>query len=307
MQVPRTTGLVAAVFSPLDPLGALNLNVVPVYARHLREKGVVGVFVNGSSGEGFSLSTDEREKVAEAWIHAGHEVGLKVIVHCTHLVLEEERRLAAHAQRAGADAIGGMGPLYFKPRTVDKLVDYCARGAAAAPGLPWYYYNIPRMTGFPPFDMVEFMARASAAIPTFAGVKFSDPGDFPGLASCKCFGNGRFDVMHGQDESLLSALALGVASAIGSTYSFAAPVYTRIIDAFARGDMETATRCQFMSVDLVRALVATGEFFPACKEVMRWLGIDLGICRPPHAPVPPEKAAKLRTALEGLDFFTTVA
>jgi N-acetylneuraminate lyase len=302
MQINQTKGLVAAAFSTLNNDGSLNLEIIPRYAAFLKKKEVVGVFVNGSSGEGYSFTTEERLKIAEAWVKASKQVGIKAIIHVSHHSAGDEQRMAAHAQEIGASGIGTMGPLYFKPKTVERLVDWCAQTAAAAPALPYYFYNIPRMSGIS-VSMAEFIALAKDRIPTFAGIKFSDPGDFPGLAYCKSFDNGRYDIMHGQDESLLCALSLGVTSAIGSTYSFAAPVYNAVISAFEKHDFKTAREYQLLSVNLVMALVATGEFFSACKAVMQWLGLNLGQVRPPLKNIDAGVAASLKKKLESLGFF----
>jgi N-acetylneuraminate lyase len=302
MNIEHTKGLVAAAFSALQADGSVNLDVIPRYVSYLKDNHVVGVFVNGSSGEGFSFTTEERMKIAEAWVKASTRAGLKSIIHVSHHSAADERRMAAHAQEIGAAGIGTMGPLYFKPKTVERLVDWCGQAAAAAPKLPYYFYNIPRMSGIS-ISMAEFIALAKERIPNFAGIKFSDPGDFPGLAYCKSFDGGRFDIMHGQDESLLCALALGVTSAIGSTYSFAAPVYNSIISAFDKNDIKGAREYQLLSINLVMALVGTGEFFSGCKSVMQWLGLDLGPVRPPLKNLDASTAASLKKKLESLGFF----
>lgn len=303
----RIKGLVAAAFSPLNANdGSLNLDIIPDYAAFLAKNGVVGVFINGSSGEGFSFTTEERMKIAEAWVQAAPATGLKILVHCSHHSILDEQCMAAHAQAIGADGIGTMGPLYFKPRTVERLVEYCATTAAAAPDLPYYFYNIPRMSGIS-LPMLDFIKLASGTIPTFAGIKHSDPGDFMGLAQINDFEGGRFTILHGQDETLLSALVLGVKAAIGSTYNLGAPIYTRIIDAFEQNDLATARRYQMMSVTMVAALFGTGEFFSACKATMRWLGLDLGPVRMPLKDIDENTAAILKEKLEALGFFDTCA
>jgi N-acetylneuraminate lyase len=302
MNIEHTKGLVAATLSTLHEDGSPNLEIIPKYASFLKGKQVVGVFVNGSSGEGFSFTTDERLKIAEAWVKASKQTGLKAIIHISHHSAADERRMAAHAQEIGAFGIGTMGPLYYKPKTADRLVDWCAQTAAAAPALPYYLYNIPRMSGIS-VNMAEFIAIAKERIPNFAGIKFSDPGDFPGLAYCKNFDGSRYDIMHGQDESLLCALALGVTSAIGTTYSIAAPLYNKIIKAFENQDMKTAQEYQLLSVNLVMALNGTGEVLSACKAVMRWLGLGLGPVRPPLHDIDASVAAGLKKKLENLGFF----
>ncbi|NMC08033.1 MAG: hypothetical protein GYA24_22705 [Candidatus Lokiarchaeota archaeon] len=302
MKIEQTKGLIAAAFSTLHEDGSLNLNVITKYASYLKERKVVGVFINGSSGEGFSFTTEERMKIAEEWVKASRQTGLKAIVHVSHHSAADEQKMAAHAQQIGAAGIGTMGPLYFKAKTPERLVEWCAQTAAAAPGLPYYFYNIPRMSGIS-VSMPDFIALAKERIPNFAGIKFSDPGDFPGLSYCKAFDNGRYDIMHGQDESLLCALSLGVTSAIGSTYSLAAPLYNRLISAFEKGDLKTARESQLLSINLVLALVGTGEFFSACKVVMKWLGIDLGPVRSPLKNIDAGTAAGLKKKLEAIGFF----
>jgi len=299
-------GLVAAAFSPLNEDGSVNLDIVPDYAEYLKKNGVVGVFINGSSGEGFSFTTEERMKIAEAWMQAAPATGLKILVHCSHHSSIDEQRMAAHAQAIGADGIGTMGPLYFKPRTVERLVEYCATTAAAAPNLPYYFYNIPRMSGIS-LPMLDFIKLASETIPTFAGIKHSDPGDFMGLAQINDFDGGRYNILHGQDETLLSALVLGVKAAIGSTYNFGAPIYTRIIEAFEQNDLETARRNQMLSISMVMALFNTGEFFSACKTTMKWLGIDLGPVRLPLKDIDENVAAILKEKLDAVGFFEVCA
>ena len=67
VEIRKTEGLIAATFTPFAADGSVNVGVVPSYAEHLRAQGVAGVFVNGTTGEGLSLSLAERETLAEAW------------------------------------------------------------------------------------------------------------------------------------------------------------------------------------------------------------------------------------------------
>lgn len=80
MQFEKIQGLIDAPFTPFHSNGDLNLDPIPAYAAMLKKNGLKGVFVNGSSGEGYMLTTDERKALAEAWVKAAPE-GFKVIVH----------------------------------------------------------------------------------------------------------------------------------------------------------------------------------------------------------------------------------
>ena len=152
--------------------GSIHLDTIDQQAELLAANGVAGAFVCGSTGEWPSLTLPERMQIAERWM-AGAPDTLRVIVHAGHLCINDCKTLAAHAQQIGAFAIGAVAPCYFKPATLDDLVDFCAEIAAAAPELPFYYYHIPVLTGVT-FPMAEFLEAGAERIPTLAGLKFTD-------------------------------------------------------------------------------------------------------------------------------------
>ena len=97
----KIKGLIDAPFTPMLANGDVNFEPIPAYAAMLAKNGLKGVFINGSSGEGYMLTTDERMRLAEAWMAAVPE-GFKVIVHVGSCCLRESVRLAEHAQSIGA-------------------------------------------------------------------------------------------------------------------------------------------------------------------------------------------------------------
>jgi len=272
------TGLVAAPHTPMREDGRIRLNVIPAQAGRLIADGVAGAFICGSTGEGVSLATGERRQIAEQWRKAIGSRTLKLIVHVGHNSIEEAKTLAAHAQECGADAIATMAPGFFKPATVAELVDFCAPIAAAAPGLPFYYYDIPGMSGVS-LPMIEFLRQGCDRIPNLAGLKFTNS-NFMQLQQCLAFDGGRLNILFGLDEMLLAALVLGVRGAVGSTYNYAAPHYHRIMKAFESGDLATARALQLKSVRLVEILLQYGVV-PAGKAIMSLVGIECGPVRAP--------------------------
>ena len=292
-------GLVAAPFTPLKPDRSLNLDAIGPYAELLHRNGVVGGFVCGSTGEGVSLTTDERMQVAARWAQDAPE-GFRVIVHVGHTSAQECRALAVHAQQVGAWATGAMGPYYFKPRTMDALVGFCAE-VASAQDLPFYYYHIPVLTGVG-LPMIEFLRRAADVIPNLAGIKYTHS-DLMDYALCRAFDGGRFDVLFGTDEMLLAALAMGARGAIGSSYNFAAPLYNRIIAAFDEGDLLTARALQMKSIELIRLVAsAAGSYHTAAKATMGLLGVECGPLRLPLPTITPSELSALRAGLEEIGF-----
>src|SRR3954471_8215346 len=126
MNFPHLTGLIAAPFTPMRRDGSVNLPMIGSLAEHLAGAGVAAAFVNGTTGEGLSLSTDERLKIAERWVQTA-PASLRIIVHVGHTSIIESRNLAAHAQRIKAHAFAAMAPSFFRISNIDQLVDWCAR------------------------------------------------------------------------------------------------------------------------------------------------------------------------------------
>lgn len=296
-------GLVAATHTPFDADGQLNLRIVEQQAEHLLRHGVRTAFIGGSTGESHSLTVEERLLLAQRWADVVRGSELRFVVHVGSNCLADAQRLATQAQGLGAAAIAALAPSYFKPRTLDALVACCAEVAGAAPALPFYFYDIPVLTGVQ-FPMPEFLAVAAERIPTLAGIKFTNA-DLMAYQSCLHVQDGRFDIPWGVDEYLLAALALGAAGGVGSSYNFAAPVYHRMIAAFQRGDLATARAEQFRSVQFI-ALLASHGYMGAAKAVMGFLGVDVGPARLPHTNLTPEQVVSLRASLEKLGFFRWV-
>ena len=290
-------GLIAAPHTPMREDCSLNIPMIAKQAARLTADGVRGAFICGSTGESHSLTVAERMQIAEAWKQAIGPGPLKLIVHVGHNCLEDAKVLATHARRIGADAVAAPSPCYFKPATVDDLVDFCVPIAASAPDLPFYYYDIPSLTGVN-LPMVDFLRKAQARIPNLAGLKFSHP-NLMSLQQCLQADDGRFNILFGCDEMLLAVLALGVRGAVGSTYNFAAPLYHKIIAAQQAGDLAAAQALQMRSVKLVEVLLRFGVL-AAGKVVMRLVGADCGPVRPPLHRLSGEQITRLLQLVEAL-------
>jgi N-acetylneuraminate lyase len=301
--IERMRGLVAAAHTPMAEDGSLRLEVVERQAEVFVSSGVRGVFVCGTTGESHSLAVEERLRVVERWREVISGSGLRMVVHVGHNCQADAVRLAGHAMASGADAISAVAPGYFKPGSVSDLVEFLEPVAAAAAGLPFYYYEIPGLTGVT-FPMPELMSALSERLPSFAGVKFTSS-NFMGLQECLQFEGGLYDILHGLDEMLLGAWALGARGAVGSTYNYAAPLYLGIIEAFEAGDMERARALQFRSVQLVQVLLRYGVL-PAGKALMERLGADCGPVRSPVRRLTEEQKRTLFAEVEEIgcaDFF----
>jgi N-acetylneuraminate lyase len=304
-KIQNMSGLIAATFTPMEENGRLALSNIPKMVNQLIAEGISGLFVCGGTGEGVSLTNDERKTTAEAFVQAAAG-RVPVIVHVGQNSLLSAQSLAKHAASINADAISAMTPNYFKPSSISTLIDSLAIITQGAPDLPFIYYHFPAKSGLP-FDLPSILKKCAQRLPSLFGVKFTDTKLFDlqaGLEVGATSGSakGRYKFFYGADEMLLSGLAAGAHGAIGSTYNFAAPLYQRIIAALQQGDAKTAHEQQALSVQLVRTFLPYGGI-EGQKAIMSLIGLDCGPCRLPNKPLAPETIVALRNDLAAIGFF----
>lgn len=270
--------LVVATHTPFHADGVLAPEIVDLQARFLAANGTRTVFITGSTGESHSVTTAEKLLIYNAWATASIDHGLEVIAHVGGNCIEDAKILARHAGTLDFKAISALAPSYYKPGSLSTLVECCAAIAKEAPHLPFYYYDIPALTGVT-FPMEEFLKQAPPQINNFAGIKFTNPD----LVSYRCsldVAGERFDLPWGVDESLVAALAVGARGGVGSTFNWAPQLYRSLIAAFRRGDMVEARALQSASIAMINAIASTG-FLGTAKALMGRLGVPVGPARLP--------------------------
>ncbi len=307
MDIQHLQGLIAAPFTPLKKDGSLNTSLIPRYYEMLKANGVTGAFICGSTGEGVSLNTHEKKEITTAWAECTNsDPGFKVMLLVGGTCIADCIDLAKHAQQAGLYAVSFTAPSYFKPADVEALAACCKLIADEVPEMPFYYYHIPVLTGVN-FPMINLLKNIDGKISNFAGVKYTHE-DFMDFLSCLNFkdaclpdGQGKYDMLWGRDENMLSALAVGAKGAVGSTFNYAPPLYYDLIEAFNNNDLQKAQALQQQSIDMISLLgkyggIATG------KAYMKLIGLDCGEFRLPVKNMPQEQFELFKKDTEQINF-----
>jgi N-acetylneuraminate lyase len=300
MRSEHLKGLIAAPFTPMHKDGSLNTSLIPQYYEMLKANGVTGAFICGSTGEGVSMTMEEKKAAAEAWSAATKgDKDFIVMLFLGGTSIADCKELALYAKQIGLYAISFTAPFYFKPANAAMLAKACAEVAEAVPGMPFYYYHIPVLTGVN-IAMYDLLQEGDGKIPNFAGIKYTHE-DFMDFLSCMRFQNGKYDMLWGRDENMLSALVLGTKGAVGSTFNYAAPLYYELIDAFNNNELEKAQALQQQSIDMIRLLgkyggIATG------KAYMKLTGMDCGEFRLPVKNMSAEQFGLFKKDVEQLNF-----
>ncbi len=290
----RYGGLITATFTPMREDGGLDLDKIAPMADHLIAQGIRGFYVCGSTGEGVSLTVEERQEVAAAFVAASRG-RVPVIVQVGHESLRQAQGLAAHAQAIGADAISAVPPTYFRPSDPKVVVECAQAVAAAAPELDFFYYHIPVITRVE-LDLVPFVEAALDAIPTFAGVKFSDTRTYQLQLCIDRFGDA-ITMLFGVDEMLLGGLVAGAHGAVGSTYNFLTEESLAIVDAFAHQRLAEAQVLQLHTASIIAELNAIGGL-AALKAAMGAVVLDCGTTRLPLTPLSKQATERVRQAVQ---------
>jgi N-acetylneuraminate lyase len=287
-------GLNTALFTPFDADGAVCLPALETLLERQIARGVTGFFVCGSTGEGLSLSPQERMAVAETAVHtvAGRAA---VMVHVGSTSTGLSVELARHAASVGADAVSSIAPIYYPLSFEAVLTHYKAIGGAT--DLPFFIYHIPGLTG------AQISADSAARlmeIPHLAGMKFTDPALYMMRWLFELTGE-CLTMLSGPDELHLPALTLGAHGAIGTNYNLMPGAFLRLREAFAAGDIATASDLQIRCNRAIYPMVKAGGL-GAFKVAGQLIGLNVGEPRPPVLGPPPEARPQFFTDLEAAGF-----
>lgn len=219
-----------------------------------------------------------------------------MVVHVGSVSTDEAAELAGHAGEAGADAVASVPP-FFYPVSPEGIYSHYLQIAKSS-HLPLFVYNIPVLTGV---TVTPAILSKLMEIPSVTGIKFSSYNLFE-LGQMAGLGSGRLNILSGNDEIFLAALAMGAHGSIGLTHNFMPKLYLDIFEKFKSGRWDEARELQSYAVRLISVLVKY-PIIAAAKEIMRLSGYDCGNCRRPLEPLSDTQRINLRQELAQLGFF----
>ena len=138
-------GVIPAFYACYDKEGNVSPEGVQALTQYFVEKGVKGLYVNGSSGECIYQSVEDRKMILENVMKAA-KGKLTIIAHVACNNTKDSMELARHAQSQGVDAIAAIPPIYFR-LPEHAIAKYWNDISAAAPNTDFIIYNIPQLAG----------------------------------------------------------------------------------------------------------------------------------------------------------------
>ncbi len=263
---------------------AVDKSKTKLLVEKLKNAGVNGLYVGGSSGEMVLCSVEERMELLETVMEVRGD--LSIVAHVGAMSTADSVKLTKHAASLRVDAISSVTPLYYKYSFAEIKQYY--RRLCEASDIPVIIYNIPALSG----TTLNFEQLSEIlSIPGIVGMKFTSS-DFFLLNRLKStFPEKVF--YNGSDEMLLSGLSAGADGGIGTTYNFMPERFVAIFERFKANDLAGALEVQTL-VNRVIACVIKNGVLPSSKYMLELSGLDIGLCREPFMPLSDESKADLR-------------
>lgn len=264
--------LFSAAVTPMDADESVDLDALEAMIEADLARGVEGLYVCGSSGEGVLLSEAERKRIARTAVAAAAGRA-PVVSHIGAMSTGEAIRLAEDARDAGIAAISMIPPLYYGYSTAEVVQHF--RAVIDTVDLPFVLYNIPQFTGR---DISEGGFEELLELPQVIGVKHTSRNLYGAERIIKRYPH--LSLINGFDESYLPALSIGARGAIGTTLGVQIELFLALRRRFDANDLEGARVVQARINDTVEAMVAEGVF-GAAKYLGGKNSVPLGDCRRP--------------------------
>lgn len=293
-------GVIPAFYACYDDEGEVSPERVQSLTKYFIEKGVKGVYVNGSSGECIYQSVQDRKTVLENVVKAA-QGKLTIIAHVACNNTKDSQELARHAESLGVDAIAAIPPIYFRlPEYA--IAKYWNDISDAAPNTDFIIYNIPQLAGV---ALTPSLYEKMRENPRVIGVKNSSMPVQDIQTFCKAGDD--YIVFNGPDEQFISGRLIGAQGGIGGTYAVMPQLFLQLDYFLKTNQWEKAKVLQAEVNEIIAQMCSChGNMYAVAKEILRINeNINIGSVRVPLAELIPEDLPKVQACAEYIKQVTT--
>lgn len=294
MGAARFGRVLTAMVTPFRDDGALDLDGAARLARWLVDHGNDGLILAGTTGEGATLSDDEK---VELWHAVRAAVDVPLLAGTGSNDTRHTIGLSRRAAETGVDALLLVSPYYNRPPQAGLVAHM--RAVAESVDLPVVLYDVPGRTGRA--MSVDTIVELATDVPNVVGIKDARGNPFE-CAQVVARAPDDFDVYSGDDALTLPLLAVGAVGVIGVATHWTGALHAEMIGAFDKGDHQTARELNARMLESF-AYEATDLWQHAAgvKTLLAEVGLPGGPCRLPLPPVPDEARARARQIIDSLE------
>ena len=280
-KLEKYEGVIPAFYACYDEAGEVSPERVRALTQYFIDKGVKGVYVNGSSGECIYLSVADRKLILENVMEVA-KGKLTVIAHVACNNTKDSVELAKHAESLGVDAIAAIPPIYF--RLPDYSIAKCWNDmSAAAPNTDFVIYNIPQLSGT---TLTPALYAEMRKNPRVIGVKNSSM-PTQDIQIFVAEGGEDHIVFNGPDEQFISGRVIGAKAGIGGTYAVMPDLFLKLNQLIIDKDLDRAKELQHAINSVIYKMVSgRANLYAVMKEILRLNeDLDIGSVRAPLEPL----------------------
>ena len=280
-KLEKYEGVIPAFYACYDEAGEVSPERVRALTQYFIDKGVKGVYVNGSSGECIYLSVADRKLILENVMEVA-KGKLTVIAHVACNNTKDSVELAKHAESLGVDAIAAIPPIYFRLPDYS-IAKYWNDMSAAAPNTDFVIYNIPQLSGT---TLTPALYAEMRKNPRVIGVKNSSM-PTQDIQIFVAEGGDDHIVFNGPDEQFISGRVIGAKAGIGGTYAVMPDLFLKLNQLIIDKDLGRAKELQHAINSVIYKMVSgRANLYAVMKEILRLNeDLDIGSVRAPLEPL----------------------
>ncbi|WP_018237469.1 dihydrodipicolinate synthase family protein [Ensifer sp. BR816] len=286
----KLSGVMPALVTPFDANNRVDFKAFEKLLAHLREAGVTGWVPNGSTGEYFSQSTEERRDVLQ-FVKDFAKPGEILIAGTNAPATREVIEQTAIAKEIGYDTVLLAPPFYTRPTQAELIRHYETVLDAVDVNLVLYSY--PAKDGSDiSFELMDHIADN----PRVIGIKESS-GVLQRAVDIASRYEGRIQLVSGSDDIALDFMFWGADSWICGPSNCMAKACCDLDRTFRSGDLDKA-RAQMKTLYRAMNILESGKFVQKIKYGCELQGLPVGNCRAPLGPLTDDEKAEFRAAME---------
>ena len=280
-KLEKYEGVIPAFYACYDEAGEVSPERVRALTQYFIDKGVKGVYVNGSSGECIYLSVADRKLILENVMEVA-KGKLTVIAHVACNNTKDSVELAKHAESLGVDAIAAIPPIYFRLPDYS-IAKYWNDMSVAAPNTDFIIYNIPQLSGT---TLTPALYAEMRKNPRVIGVKNSSM-PTQDIQIFVAEGGEDHIVFNGPDEQFISGRVIGAKAGIGGTYAVMPDLFLKLNQLIIDKDLDRAKELQHAINSVIYKMVSgRANLYAVMKEILRLNeDLDIGSVRAPLEPL----------------------
>jgi len=270
-------GVITAMVTPFQKDGELAEDATASLIAHLLGNGSDGLVLAGTTGEGSTLTDEEKFRLWE--IGVAEAGGAPIIAGTGTNDTRHTVELTEMAQRAGVNAVLVVTPYYNKPNRAGLVAHFSS--VAESTDLPVLLYNIPARSVI---DMPNDLLAELAQIPNIVGVKqarYEELEPVDGL-----------DLLAGNDDVLAKVMGMGGTGGILVASHLVGPEMHRIVE-----EPEARDELQASLAPLLEALTVA-PLSASVKAALEMLGHEVGGLRLPLVALSDDERTQIHAALE---------